>query len=178
VEVLEAVRALVESAAVPLAVDFAHAALGDPAALADHFGVVPRFEQPENRITFAAVLVDRPMHAFRDMLGAAIERQAARALSLLPTRDSLSARIRPLLAGEAGMRRSMSEIAASLRLSPRTLQRRLMQEGSSFQHLLDDARSAPALELESAGMPAKEIAYRLGFQDQSALSRAKRRWRR
>ena len=79
------------------------------------------------------------------MLGAAIERQAARALSLLPTRDSVSARVKPLLAGEAGMRRTVPEIAASLHLSPRTLQRRLMQEGTSFQDLIDDARRALAL---------------------------------
>jgi len=178
VEVLEALRALVDPDALPLGVDFAHAPLGDVTALADHFGVVPRFEQADNRVLLASEVVDRPMHAFRDFLGAAFERQAARALSLLPAGDSVSERVRPLLVGESGMHRSVGDVAKALRLSPRTLQRRLLQEGTSFRQLFDEAQRLLALELEHAGVPAKEIAYRLGFEDPSALSRARRRWRR
>jgi AraC-like DNA-binding protein len=178
VEVLEGLRALVEPDAVPVSVDFAHAALGDAETLADHFGVVPRFEQAENRIVLPARLVDQPMHAFRDLLGAALERQAARALALLPAKDSMVARVQPLLAEEQGLSRSLTDVAEALRVSPRTLQRRLRQEQSSFEQLVDEVRQAQALQLERLGTPAKEIAFRLGFQDPSALSRARRRWRK
>jgi AraC-like DNA-binding protein len=111
-------------------------------------------------------------------LGAALERQAARALSLLPSRDDFRARVEPLLAGEAGLSRSLEEVAAALHQSPRTLQRKLRREGTSFQELLDEARKGTAAELEQQGFPIKEIAFRLGFQDPSALSRARRRWRK
>ena len=178
VEVLEGLRALVEPDGVPLGVDFAHAPFGAVEVLADHFGVVPRFEQAENRIVLPAHLVDRPMHAFRDLLGAALERQAARALSLLPAKDSMVARVQPLLADEQGLSRSLAEVAEALRVSSRTLQRRLRQEQSSFEQLVDEARQTQALALERLGTPAKEIAFRLGFQDPSALSRARRRWRK
>jgi AraC-like DNA-binding protein len=178
VEVLEAVRALVEPDAVPLEVEFTHDALGDTSALADHFGVAPRFARAESRILLDSALVDRPLRAFRDLLGAALERQAARALSLLPARHSVAARVRPLLSDEAGLNRSMVEVARALRLSSRTLQRRLTREGTSFQRLHDEQRESLALDLEREGIAAKEIAYRLGFQDPSALARAKRRWGR
>lgn len=176
-EVLEGARALVDANAVPVAVAFRHAPLGDPEVLAAELGVLPRFEAPDNRIVLAGVLVDRPMHAVRDLLGAALERQAARALALLPTHDSCADRVRPLLAGEEGLSRSLEDVAAALHLSPRTLQRRLRREAKSFQGLVDDARREQAAQLEALGVPAKEIAFRLGFQDPSAFSRARRRWR-
>jgi AraC-like DNA-binding protein len=178
VEVLEGVRALVDRDAIPLGVDLMHAPLGDTVVLAGHFGVAPRFEQPESRILLPARLVDRPMHAVRELLGAAFERQAARALARLPTRSAIRERVEPLLVGEEGLARSLADVAAALRVSPRTLQRRLRQEHTSFEQLLDDARRAQSLSLEILGTPAKEIAFRLGFQDPSALSRARRRWRK
>jgi AraC-like DNA-binding protein len=177
-EVIEGLRALVDSNAVPLAVELAHAPLGPSQVLAEHFGVAPRFEQPVSRVVISAELMDRPMHALRDLLGEALERQAARALSLLPARTSLSERVVRLLIGEAGVKRSLEEVARSLRMSPRTLQRRLGFEGTRFQELLDQERKRLATELEQLGVPAKETAFRLGFQDPSALSRAKRRWRK
>lgn len=177
-EVLEGLRALVDAEAVPVAVELEHARLGASQALAEHLGVEPRFEQPHNRIVIASALMDRPMHALRDLLSNALERQAARALSLLPARDALSERLAPLLAGESGVVRSLDEIAASLRMSTRTLQRRLSLEGTSFQELVDRERQRLAAELDELGVPLKEAAFRLGFQDPSALSRARRRWRK
>jgi AraC-like DNA-binding protein len=177
-EVVEGLRALVDADAAPLAVELAHAPLGPSHVLAERFGVVPRFEQPVCRVVIAAELMDRPMHALRDLLGDALERQAARALSLLPARASLRERLVPLLAGEAGVKRGLDEVARSLRMSPRTLQRRLGSEGTRFQELLDRERERLATELERLGVPTKEAAFRLGFQDPSALSRAKRRWRK
>lgn len=178
VEVLEGVRALVEREATPLSVDFAHAPFGPHQELSDHFGVAPRFEQPANRIVLAADLMDRPMHALRDLIGGALERQAARALSLLPERPSVSSRVRPLISSEDGPTRSLEDVAIALCMSPRTLQRRLQQEGTSFQQLLDARRRELALELQPLGIPAKEVAFRLGFQDASAFSRARRRWQK
>jgi AraC-like DNA-binding protein len=176
-EVLEGVRALVERDAVPLAVELAHAPLGDVGTLFEQFGVEPRFEQLENRIVLGAELVDRPMRAVRDLLGAAIERQAARALSFLPSHDDFRARVQPLLAGEVGLSRSFEEVAAALHQRPRTLQRKLRREGTSFQELLDEARQRAANDLEHQGLALKEIAFRLGFRDPSAFLRARRRWR-
>jgi AraC-like DNA-binding protein len=177
-EVLEGLRALVEPDAVPLAVELAHAPLGDAGPLFEQFGVEPRFEQAENRIVFGAELVDRPMRAVRDLLATAIERQAARALALLPNRDDVRARVEPLLAGDPGLSRSLDDVAAALRQSPRTLQRKLRREGTSFQALQDEARRRAAEQLEHQGVPFKEITFRLGFQDPSAFLRARRRWRK
>ncbi|HET7543434.1 MAG TPA: AraC family transcriptional regulator ligand-binding domain-containing protein [Polyangiaceae bacterium] len=176
VEVVEGLRALVERDATPRLVEFAHEPLGDFGALAEHLGIEPRFGARESAVVLPAALVDRPMHGVRALLSEAFERTAARALSLLPRRDSISERVKPLLAGEVGVARSLANVADALRMSPRTLQRRLRSEGVRFDDLLDDARRALALKLAAEGLSSKEVAFRVGFQDASALLRARRRW--
>ncbi len=68
-------------------------------------------------------------------------------------------------------------VAQALHLSQRTLQRRLQEEGTSFQALLDDTRRELAEQyLSQPGMTLLETAYLLGFADPSNFFRAFRRW--
>lgn len=68
-------------------------------------------------------------------------------------------------------------VAQTLHLSQRTLQRRLQEEGSSFQQLLDDTRRELAQQyLGQPNLSLLEVAYLLGFADPSNFFRAFRRW--
>jgi AraC-like DNA-binding protein len=68
-------------------------------------------------------------------------------------------------------------VAQALHLSQRTLQRRLQEEGSSFQQLLDDTRRELAEQyLGQPNLTLLEVAYLLGFADPSNFFRAFRRW--
>lgn len=68
-------------------------------------------------------------------------------------------------------------VAQALHLSQRTLQRRLQEEGTGYQQLLDDTRRELAQQyLGQAGLTLLEIAYLLGFADPSNFFRAFRRW--
>ncbi|WP_339461990.1 AraC family transcriptional regulator [Pseudomonas sp. EA_105y_Pfl2_R69] len=68
-------------------------------------------------------------------------------------------------------------VAQALHLSQRTLQRRLQEEGSSFQQLLDDTRRELAQQyLAQPALSLLEVAYLLGFADPSNFFRAFRRW--
>ena len=69
------------------------------------------------------------------------------------------------------------DIARALHLSERTLQRRLHDEGTSFQELLEDTRRDLARRyLRQRQLPLAEAAYLLGFAEQSTFQRACRRW--
>ncbi|MDR3489601.1 MAG: AraC family transcriptional regulator [Bradyrhizobium sp.] len=69
------------------------------------------------------------------------------------------------------------EIARALHLSDRTLTRRLSDEGTSFQKLLDETRRDLAQNyLARLNTTLAEVAYLLGFADQSSFFRACRRW--
>jgi AraC-like DNA-binding protein len=68
-------------------------------------------------------------------------------------------------------------VAQALCLSQRTLQRRLQEEGTSFQQLLDDTRRELVVQyLAQPNLTLLEIAYLLGFADPSNFFRAFRRW--
>jgi AraC-like DNA-binding protein len=73
---------------------------------------------------------------------------------------------------------TLSDVARDLGMSGRTLQRHLAGEGTSYQTLVDDARRRLALRLlEGSGdVSLSETAYMTGFSDQSAFTRAFRRW--
>lgn len=72
---------------------------------------------------------------------------------------------------------SETDLAEALHLSPRTLQRRLAEEGTSFKVLLDEARRELALRfIGERGMSIKETSYLLGFSEPGNFSRAFRRW--
>ncbi len=69
------------------------------------------------------------------------------------------------------------QIARALRVSDRTLQRRLRAEGASFQQLLDDARREMAQHfLRQPQHSLESVSEQLGFGDPSNLFRACKRW--
>lgn len=68
-------------------------------------------------------------------------------------------------------------VASALRMSTRTLQRRLQDENTSFQQLLDETRRELAMQfLRQRRLTLLEIAYLLGFADPSNFFRAFKRW--
>lgn len=68
-------------------------------------------------------------------------------------------------------------IARRLHMSRYTLYRRLKRENQSFAAMLEDVRRQAAhVYLAGTGIPLCEIALKLGFSEQSAFSRAFRRW--
>jgi len=71
----------------------------------------------------------------------------------------------------------IEEVARELGFSRQTLYRRLKAEGVTFALLLDDLRRRLALRfIRDRGLTVKDAAYRLGFSDPAAFSRAFKRW--
>ncbi len=78
-----------------------------------------------------------------------------------------------LESGDVGIDR----IARDLGYSRQTLYRRLKAEGTTYERLLDGLRRRLALRfVREQGLSVKEAAYRLGFSDPAAFSRAFKRW--
>jgi AraC-like DNA-binding protein len=68
-------------------------------------------------------------------------------------------------------------IAARMHMSPRTLQRRLRDEGTTYLELLNDVRRELALRHVQEGRESiSEIAFLLGFSEVSTFHRAFKRW--
>ena len=89
-------------------------------------------------------------------------------------RKEVEEAIAPLLdGGDVGIDR----VARSLGMSRQTLYRRLKSEGATFEEILDAKRRQLAIRyLALDRLPVKAAAYRLGFSDPAAFSRAFKRW--
>ena len=72
---------------------------------------------------------------------------------------------------------SIDDVAHSISVSTRTLQRRLREEGSSYRQVLDETRADLALYyLRNSDLAGYEISFLLGFEDQNSFFRAFRKW--
>lgn len=118
-------------------------------------------------------LARRPIPSRDDAAWAWTEAELKRDLAM-----PLAARVRAVLrenlpAGEA----RAQAVAADLCLSPRTMQRQLAAEGTSYQALLDEVRAAMAQDyLARTDLSAAEIAYLLAYRDPSSFYRAFQGW--
>ena len=90
---------------------------------------------------------------------------------------SLADRVRRLLVEQGNGFPSLKTTARVLHVSPRTLHRRLIEEGTSYRELLEDVRRSLASEyLRSERLSIEEIAFTLGYTDLANFRRAFRRW--
>jgi len=72
---------------------------------------------------------------------------------------------------------SQENIANALGFSRRSLHRRLKEQGTSYQIILDETRKYHAIQyLKQQELPITVITYRLGFHDTSSFSRSFKKW--
>ncbi len=146
------------------------------------FGVAEvRFEQPAFAFHFEQRDLALPCIGADARAHASACRECEEALAEVAG-AGMAQRVAGLLAsiangsGSGGYPR-MADVAARCGISPRTLIRRLHEDGATFQQLLDAARKQRALwMLVHTAEPVEEIAARLGYVDTSNFSRTVRRW--
>lgn len=96
----------------------------------------------------------------------------------LPRRQGFSERVRALMSQELPRGEpSLDRVAKRLKVSPRTLRRRLADEDTTFQLILDEVRKELAFSyLEDPSFGAEQAAFLLGFAEASSFRRAFKRW--
>ncbi len=81
------------------------------------------------------------------------------------------------LLGRSGQFASLEEMAAQLGLHPRTLRRKIIGEGATYQKIVDEVRfKLASTYLTRTEMTHESISERLGFSDASSFRRAFKRW--
>jgi AraC-like DNA-binding protein len=159
-------------------VRFAHAAPTDPAVFARHFGCPVRFDQPHDEMSFPADFLERGPSRADGTLARVLEEHARHLLAQLPDEDPLMQSVRSELLKlvDAG-KPSQGALAKAMRMSERTLRRRLEAEGTSYNALLDGLRSDLAQRYVKQTREGFEtIAAKLAFADASTFFRAFKRW--
>jgi AraC-like DNA-binding protein len=161
----------------PRAVAFAHT----PHAVAAHdalFRCPIRFGAPWSELAFDAEILALPVEPFRPRLLAVLERHAADLLARLPAVSTYAGAVRSAVVDAMrGGPPTLERVARSMRSSPRTLQRRLRAEGTTLQLLVEEVRREAATRyLTTTKLSITEIAFLLGFEEESGFRRSFRRW--
>lgn len=163
---------------VPLAVFFKHARRGDLALVEGHFGCPVHFSADRDAVLVSETALSTPNKLGDASIVQFFDRHLEQELANHTNNTGLEQHVRRAVtqALSEGVP-TLTDIASVLGVGARTLQRRLSDEGQSFQALVDHARRDLAQQLlRDTDYNLAEIAFLTGFSEQSAFTRAFKRW--
>ena len=143
-----------------------------------HFRCPVKFKAGQNALVFSKADVERPFLTHNPELLAIVaprlEAELAEQLAQKSLSEQAKGVVKRLLAGK---RPGIQDVARELRLSSRTLQRRLTEQGVTFQRLLEEARRELARHyLLNSSLELNQTAYLLGYEDANSFFRAFHQW--
>ncbi len=177
VALLQGRRAIGEEFA-PQAVCFQHARPESVREQERVFRAPVHYGCPRSELLLDRALLARAQRQAEPRLLALLDRQLVGLLSQLPDNVSVQSAVRRCMMDELPDREpGMAAIATKLHMSPRSLQRRLHSEGTSFAQVLVELRRDLALRyLRDERIAISEVGFLLGFLDVAAFHRAFKRW--
>jgi AraC-like DNA-binding protein len=151
----------------------------EPAYYARYKARLPsvRFGMGANQLRFRATYLDHRPDTANPVTAKMVEEQCRRELEQLGFAGDLVGQVRAALRGPKRGYPDLEKAAALLHMSSRTLKRKLKEHGTSFHHLLEEARRAEGIRLlRTTSLTVEQIAVQLGYSDPSNFSRAFRKW--
>lgn len=142
-------------------------------AYTERWGCPVRFSAGEDAIVLHKDLLNTPLRQPDPLLRKTLEAHALSQLATLETDTALTHRVKHSIRKQLmhGITRQ-DMVADHLGMTSRTLQRKLSQEGASYQQLLDEVRQAMAEDfLTNSELGIPEIALRLGYSETTSFHR-------
>lgn len=147
-------------------------------AYQDFFHCPLHFDQAHNAITLPTHCLAEPLPRAYPKYNERLRQSADQVLAGLSRAAGVSGRVIKQLEsmlGEAGV--TMEQVAGALAMTPRTLQRRLQDEGTRFAQLRDQVRHQHACRvLRESHCDMQALALELGFSDTANFYHAFKRW--
>ncbi len=171
-------RSLLGPEAALLRATFKHKAPAYAAEYERCFELEPEFGARDNALVFPREYLDVPLTGAYPQLNAQAAEMVANRLARFQPRSELQSQVLALLTQEPALLASgVIGVADRLHLHPRTLQRRLKDEGLGFLDLQSAARHTLATRwLGDDGEDIDTVGERLGFSDRRSFSLAFKRW--
>jgi AraC-like DNA-binding protein len=143
----------------------------------DLFKCEVQYEQSWDGIVLPLDVIDEPLDSADPASFDEAARICQRELEERDAQVSLSTSVRRLMLDKQSGFPSLSVTARLFHMTPRTLHRRLKEEGTSYQTILDEERHRLALQyLQNSNISIQEIAFNLGYTDPANFRRAFKRW--
>ncbi len=163
----------------PVGIDFRHPQPLDTTMHQKIFGCPLRFEQDANRLYLKTEDLSHEIFLANPALLQELERIARDMLDQVYTPDTWSKRVSKALSAllVKGEDVDLAFVANELAISPRGLQAKLQEEGKNYREIFEDLRKEMALRyLARKDISLYEVAFLLGYSEQSAFNRAFKRW--
>ncbi len=143
-----------------------------------HFHCAVKFKAAQNALIFSKADIELPFVTYNADLLATVAPQLEAELTEQLAQKNLKEQAKGILKHLlAGQRPGIQDLARELHLSTRTLQRRLTEQGITFQQVLDEARRELAHHyLLHSSRELNETAYLLGYEDANSFFRAFHQW--
>ncbi|MFZ2986574.1 AraC family transcriptional regulator [Ideonella sp.] len=141
------------------------------------FGCAVQFDAPENSLLLARDDALTALPSANRRLSVEFDKLLTLELADIAKHDVVARSRATLLQRLSSGELSEAQLAGSLHMSRRTLQRKLATCGTSYQQLLDDTRRELGTRLiDDRRRSLGDIAFSLGYSQQSAFTRAFKRW--
>jgi AraC-like DNA-binding protein len=149
----------------------------DWAGISAQIGFPIRFEAVETRLVFPEALHDRPLPGADPINHTRLLALCAKLTSEIPQDSTAASQVVSFLEADRKLGLSLSEAAASLGYSERSLRRQLARSDTSYRKLADQVAAGRARELlADTARPIQAIAFELGFDTPSNFARSFKRW--
>lgn len=176
--IMKFARALIGDSPGFKAIHFEHPAPSNQAIYTPFFRLPVHFGQDRNQMVFARELLDAPLTGDFPALHQQAESRIAQKLAQSVASTPLSAQLSQYLQHDPqALGAGIARAAAHLKLHPRSLQRRLSAEQTSYFQIQDQVREQLArAALARAPANLEGLSETLGFSDRRSFTRAFKRW--
>jgi AraC-like DNA-binding protein len=172
-------RYISENRLTPVAVRFGHSRPRDILEHKEIFNSPLQFDQAENELVLDRAVLDGPIFLASRELFDTLEQLAGNRLNKIYASDSWSKKVIQTIGAllSSGEKSDIDTVAVNLAVSVRSLQNKLKDEKTTFTQILDQIRKQAALDyLKQPDITICDIAFLLGFSEQSAFNHAFKRW--
>ncbi|MDD3763568.1 MAG: AraC family transcriptional regulator [Nevskiales bacterium] len=139
-------------------------------------GMAPHYGSTRNAIIVRSEDAEIPLPMYDAHLVRLLEDQCRAQLQRRQV-TGVTGQVRQLVLGPLGLVASLEDAAEKLAMSPRSLRRKLEEEGTTFRAIVDTERKQLAAQLlQGSDMKLDELALQLGYGDTASFTRAFRRW--
>jgi AraC-like DNA-binding protein len=161
----------------PVLARFSYPAPEHAAIYREYLGCPCEFDAHECQLIYDSAILEVKPHLAHRHSAALLQETCDRLIGQAKTSSGASGEVYQLLMRKPGVFPSMETVAEALKMTSRTLRRRLESEGTSFVAIVDDVRCSLATEyLKTTKLSTDDVAMLVGFSDTANFRRALKRW--
>jgi AraC-like DNA-binding protein len=162
----------------PLDVNYRYPSPGNTSTFTQVLRVAPNWQRPRNQVIFSSSDMDLPVIGHNPDLNLHFQRILEKQLAHVQGEAGFAQEVyRVILQHYRFLLPRAQEVAAHLHMTPRTLQRKLAAEGTTFQQVADRVRRELSFGmLANQRLTVAEVAYKLGYSEPAAFQRAFKQW--